>query len=768
MTREGDAPPPTILSERRALPRGADRPTILPTWLLESAGLLGAIAVFAVLMTYFGELRADNFYTFNWDLGINQQMLWTTLHGQVLYEAGDNEFYGVHSFLQVHSTYVAFLIAPIYSAAPRPATLFAVQAVVFGSSAIPLYLIGSSVVRRKALLYVAVLVYLTSFAAISALLYDFHWEAFLPLEFLSLFWLLRQRRYALSLVPLLAGVLTLEVFPFLVGGAVLFFLWERLDQGSWAWKKVWKDREARLLAGLLVVAVVSYAVVRLLQYLVVPHLIGAPGPATGTSSSLLSPFVVTAKADTLARGALYWWVLLACLGFLPLLSPRHLILALPWFVNSMLFSPSFASQFGNQYALIAIVGLAVPFVYGLGRLESTSIASPRREGITLALFCESAALAILAAFPSGSRALLSGAPAAPVVVLVFAGPLAALVVFVLGPRGSASPTRETAPPRRNSLRRAIVPMVVAMLAALLVFNATMTPLNTHNFKATPYPGYLFQWGENPVASHMAWLTGFLPHNAEVLASDNLFTLVANDPNAYSVPWFPVTSVSVLPHFPFSSDRLPKFVLVDSSQLLYLPLFLAQDLFNRSVYGLVADVYATAYPGSVFLYEQGYSGPAQEQNAVTPPSAYFFTAANLSLGPQGIVVSSPSAQFGSEIRSRSVMQPGNNDLIWYGPHVDLAPGVYRVVFNLTAVPVNSTNPLAELSIGVFLSGTTLVNLTGSVVYPDQLTSAAGPGLTYDVTLSQTLPLVELRGTLALTQGAPNGFISLNYIEVDRLP
>ena len=662
---------------------------------------------------------------------------------------------------------MAFLIVPIYSAAPLPGTLFAVQSAAFASSAIPLYRIGSSVVRRKALLYVAVLVYLTSFAFVSALLYDYHWEAFVPLEFLSLFWLVQRRRYALSLVPLLAGMLTLEVFPFLVGGIVLFFLWERLDRETWTWKKLWKNREARVLAGLLVIAAMSYVALRVLQYLVVPHLIGVAGSTTGASSSLVSPFVVTAKPVTLGRGALYWWLLLACFGFLPLLSPKHLILSLPWFVEATLFSPSFASQFGNQYALLAVVGLSVPFIYGLARLESTEIPPPYREGIVVALLGESAALTGLAVFPVGSRALLRGAPSAPVVAVLLAGPLAALVILGLSRRGPVHPPVEAARPRRTRLRRGLVPMVFGMLAVLLVFNAAMSPVNTNNFKATPYPGYLFQWGENPVTPHMAWITGFLPRDAEVLASNNLFPFVANNPNAYAIPWFPMDSVSDLPHFPFSTERLPNYVLVDSSQFPLLPLFLAQDLFNRSIYGLVADVYATGYPGTVFLYEIGYVGPVRAQAAISPPSLYYFTFENLSLGPLGRVVPSSFSRFGSEIQSRNVTHPEGTNDVWYGPYVDLPPGAYRVVFNLTAVATNPTEPLAELNVGVYFTGTVLANLSWSVVYPSQLASKGGTDLEYYLTLNEACPLVEFRGYLAFPQGAPNGRIALNYIEVDRL-
>ena len=92
MTSERDALSATVDGER-SVPSEDERPPNSPnTWRVEWIGLLGAIAIFVALMTYFGELRAGDFYAYNCDLGINQHMLWTTIHGHVHYEAGDNDY----------------------------------------------------------------------------------------------------------------------------------------------------------------------------------------------------------------------------------------------------------------------------------------------------------------------------------------------------------------------------------------------------------------------------------------------------------------------------------------------------------------------------------------------------------------------------------------------------------------------------------------------------------------------------------------------------
>lgn len=730
----------------------------------EWVALVLLLGVFVVVVTYLCELRSENFFTTNWDLGINQQMLWTTAHGSLLYDAGDFEFYGVHSFLQVHSAYLAFLIVPIYSAAPVPATLFVLQSAVFAASAVPLYLIARAVVRRRTLLFVGILVYLTSFAVTSALLYDFHWEAFIPLEILSFFLLVQRRRFALSLVPLVAGMLTLEVFPFLAGGVVLFFLVERLAGQKWTWRGALSDIETRILVAFLVLAVAIYAALRFVEYLVIPQFVGVSGSASAASSSLTSSLTFSATSATFGHSALYWVLILACLGFLPLLSPKHLILALPWFVESTLFSPSFASQFGNQYALLAMTGVSVAFVYGLGNLESSALASPSRAGVALALLGEAVGLAVFATSGNSSRTLLSGALGVVAWIGILSGPLVVLLLMWVE-RRSRLRDLPNAPVRAlPRLRRARAPMLGGLLGALLVFNALMSPVNLHNFEATPFPGYQFQWGENPVAPQMAWITGFVPADSVILASNNLFPYVANNPNAYPVPWFVISPSTPVPYFPFNPGHLPAFVLVDASQLPLLPAFLQQDVFNRTLYGLVAYVYAPNFPGTVYLFEEGYAEPTVSRDVVPPPTDYYFSAANLSLGPEGRVVPSSSSQFGVVIESTGAVPPAGNNAIWFGPYVTLLPGTYRLVFNLSGVATSPSTPVLELGAGVYLPEFSVGNFTWSIISSEQLSSRPWTDLEYNLTLSDPFPLVEFRGFLPFTDGVPNGVITLNYIEV----
>jgi uncharacterized membrane protein len=107
--------------------------------------LIAIAIIYAALMSYFSFLRYTDFYTSNWDLGIAMQSLWTNTHGYLLYESGDYESFGVLSFLQVHSTYIAIPISYIYGIYPSPLLLFIIQSIFVTLSVVPIYYISKKV-----------------------------------------------------------------------------------------------------------------------------------------------------------------------------------------------------------------------------------------------------------------------------------------------------------------------------------------------------------------------------------------------------------------------------------------------------------------------------------------------------------------------------------------------------------------------------------------------------------------------------------------------
>ena len=738
--------------------------------------LLVTAAVYVAIVSFLCQLRYENFLTFDWDLGLNQQMLWTTAHGQLLYESADWELYGVHSFLQLHSTYIAIPFSLVYNAAPFASTLFVIQSAAFATSIFPLYLLARRVLASRALTFSFIGIYLFGFTVISALFYDFHWESFIPVEFLSFFYLVERRRFAWSVVPALVGMLTLEVFPFLIVGVVLYGLADRIDKLGFAGNTLVRDRDTRMLASLLLFAAVGYALLRLVEYWIIPQAVGQPLVPLAGSQNPFALFEITASLATLPQSTIYWLLLLAGFGMLPLLAPRLLLLSVPWAFASVFVTPMFSDNFGDQYTLIAIAPLAVAALNGLAWLEGRTTTTRKGLPTSALLVAASLLLVGLAALEAGSRELLSGviAPAAWVVLLL---PLFGLLLILPwrvertqpAPKGWGS---VLLPPITKPVRRALRRLPFALLLSAALLSVVMSPLNPTNFGATQYPGYFgFQWNENPVAGEMNWILGEMPKNATVLASDNLFPYLANDPNAYPVPWYPVTPGNP-PVFPFSANATPDFVLVDSSQAIFLPSDFQSVLWNSSVYGLVAYIFYQEYPGSLFLFEHGFRGAFSVRNLSPLPNTYFFTGANLSIGPSGQVIQDSNAKFGVAVESVPAANPaGNGQCIWYGPYVTFPPGQYTVTLNLSgnaSQALGTTNPQLLLADASGLGSPGYYFL--QPIFAAQLSNSSWREFHFNVSIDKPYPNEEIRGYLVYptySAGArPNGQILLNYVEVTR--
>lgn len=734
--------------------------------------LAALILTFSSLMTYLCLLRYENFLTLNWDLGINQQMLWSTTHGRILYEAGDFELYGVHSFLQVHSTYIAIPLALVYGAYPSPVTLFAIQSGVFGLSAVPLYLVAARVLTKRTYQLLIVGVYLFSFPVVSALFYDFHWEAFLPLEFLLFYYLVDTRRYALSLIPLAAGVVTLEVFPFLAIGVVCYAYVDRVQHVGFWLDELVRDRDTRILTGLLILALGSYILIREAQYHIVPGLLGIPSVPVQGSQTPLSPFAVYATLSSVTRSGVYWLLLIAAFAMLPLLAPRQLILSTPWIVYSVVISPNASSYFGDQSPLIAIAPLAVAAVYGLGWIERRAPADRLAWWVGVIFVLDLTALVLFASAGRGSGQLLSGTiDSIPWLLLTV--PLFAFLL--LAPwRGRVTrwpdrPVRRLPIPLRvRHAGRHALP--VALLTCAAAFSLAMSPMNPANFDTTPFAGYHgFYWSPSPAEQQMSWLLSQIPAGATILVSDNLFPFEANDVNAYAVTWYHVNSTN-LPYFPFSPGNLPKYMLLDSSQLGDLPSFLAQDAWNESDYGVVAFIYYDLYPGNIYLFEEDSPPRVNERLVSSQPRAIYYSGANLSIGASGAVRSSVDERFGVGIFSVAAKNPlGTGNCIWFGPYADFLPGNYTVTVNVSGGLLNASlppsTPVLTMNGGVDVAN---IDLYSQTVSAGELSAAPFVEFNYSVSLNEPFPLVEFRGYLDYRNlTTPAGYVVLNYIEVSEV-
>ncbi len=353
------------------------------TWVL-----LGIVVYFAVSFAL-SWLRAIELQTTTWDQGIYQQALWSAAHGRNFYETADLETGGYHSLLQVHTVFLFYLLAPLYAALPYEATLFAVQSLVVAVAALPLYLLARDITHSSRLGLISAVTYLAWTPTLSSNLYDFHAEAFLPLELIVVVLLWERERYWAGAAVVGVSFATLELAPVLLFFVGVFFLlpsrvtWLRWrsqagDRFPWtAWVNEVRPalRSPRIQAS-LALAAASLAVYFLLVFVRLDVL----NPTLGISPlpSAASGYVIGNTPASLGLSfaniplgfyskITYWVVIVALLGFVPFLAPRALILSLPWFGFTMLSSNLNYVQLGFQYGFIAAAPMLVAFVYGLPR-----------------------------------------------------------------------------------------------------------------------------------------------------------------------------------------------------------------------------------------------------------------------------------------------------------------------------------------------------------------------------------------------------------------
>jgi uncharacterized membrane protein len=634
----------TLTAPSRGFPRLS--PT---TWLWVAVGL------YFVVSFSLSWLRAAELETTTWDQGLYQQALWSTAHGRTFYEAADLETGGYRSLLQVHTVLLLYLLVPLYNALPYQTTLFAVQSLVVAAASVPLYFLARDLTRSDRLALVAAVLFLAWTPTLSSTLYDFHAEAFLPIELFAvvLFW--ERERYLVG--ALVAGVAfaTFELAPVLLAFVALFFLLpfrgptrdgtaspdgEDGARGS-RFRTALSTPRVRASLFLLAASVAAYS---LLVYYRVDWL----QASLGTSTVLLpshgyvigfTPGGLDLSVANLSVGfeakVTYWVVILALLGFVPLLAPRALLVTVPWFVFTLLSPTTTYVELGFQYGFVAGATLLVAFAYGL----------PRARALAEAWTAHPPHAEPTEASPSGSRGWL----------------------------------------RRLDRNRGAM---VAALVLLVGLNVALSPVNPVLQGQGPGSGYLLSYSVGAGYPSVEKLAGLIPGGASVVASDNLFPLVANDVNAYTLPAVP-GSLLVLP---FTEDRLPQFVFLASDRTAAVPAWLAGELYSPGAYGVRAVAW-TSPAGPVLLYEDGYTGPSSVYGSA-PPVSFTDVGGSLTSHPAGYIPSRPSGPTpGAEDVAASI--PGALGMFFTGPWVGLSAGTYSATL-LVSVEATPGDPAPAAS------------------------------------------------------------------------
>ncbi|MFW9998291.1 MAG: DUF2079 domain-containing protein [Candidatus Odinarchaeota archaeon] len=290
---------------------------------------------YALIMSIRSILRHISYNTQAFDLGIFDQLLWNTVHGEGLYSSilGDLHFFGEHV------SPILLLLAPLYWIYADPNLLLILQSCALASGAFPVYWLARKKLESNQLALLFSLLYLYYQPLKNVNLCDFHPVALATPLLLFAFFYLDQEKYLLfgfflTLALLCKEEISLIVFIFGVYIAI--------------------TRKKKTLG--LVLSVVGLAIFALDIWVIIPFYgknsfrfvtrygyLGQSIPEM-IQTLFLHPMYVM-KHVFIPEKLEYFLETFGPVGFLSFLSPLHVLLGAPTFFQNIL------SDFPLQYSI---------------------------------------------------------------------------------------------------------------------------------------------------------------------------------------------------------------------------------------------------------------------------------------------------------------------------------------------------------------------------------------------------------------------------------
>jgi uncharacterized membrane protein len=368
----------------------AIKATFLGSWreylLLGLPILLYAIVFSLVMIIKFYALE-----TYAYDLGNYNQALYTTLQGHgLLYYTADLPVTG-GSMMGVHFSPILLLILPIYAIYPAPQTLLVLKTLVLALGAYPLFRLAKRYLKTNwwGVLFSAV--YLFNPMLQGANWFDFHPEDFfLTFCLFSLYYGI-EGKWPRYFVFVFLALMTTEHSAILVFVNSLYLIWINKDKIRASLQM------ARRLELRKIDVAVKYPVLTMffalfwLLIAVKVILFFSPNPLInggvpqwsilGANGIFDIPIRVITSPQSAFSALAYDWqlklvyllILFGSTAFLSFLSPKSLILAVPWLSVSLLSNYPPFYYIGNQYAAFLLPSVMVGAVMGTKKLQNRAL-----------------------------------------------------------------------------------------------------------------------------------------------------------------------------------------------------------------------------------------------------------------------------------------------------------------------------------------------------------------------------------------------------------
>jgi uncharacterized membrane protein len=331
-------------------------------------------------------IKHYTFLTLGFDLSIFDQAFWSTLFKQRLfYETGDLSFNPGGSFFGVHFSPILFILLPFYAIYPSAETLLVMHSAILALGLVPIYWMARERLGKKFALTFALL-YLV-YPALSYLNFnDFHLESFASPFLLFAVYYLEHEQWGKYFTFLVLSLSTLEFVPVItvfiaLYGFLLYF------------KKIFKNENK---------ALICFSITLLLSFswfILAQETKSFFNPATSPMPTpwqhiIENPFsLFSTLSEDLSSKIWYIVAFLGPLGFIPLLAPAPLLMALPWFLSS------FVARYPPYYLIYYHYnGFVIPFVFtafikGVEKLNSIKFG--HLKTLYASIFCATVIVSLL-------------------------------------------------------------------------------------------------------------------------------------------------------------------------------------------------------------------------------------------------------------------------------------------------------------------------------------------------------------------------------------
>lgn len=190
--------------------------------------ILLIVAVAFIVFTFYSTERYLAFQTNYFDLGLNANSIWRTIHG---YESLSTLILPSAPGHLGHISPILGLVVLVYALVPDPRTLLVIQAAAIAFAAVPLYRIALRETRNQLLSITVAGLFLANPALHGIIRFDFHVESFIPLFVFLTYFAYPRQSPALFYLSLGAMLSTIE-YSAILGLGIAFSLWfatKRLD-----------------------------------------------------------------------------------------------------------------------------------------------------------------------------------------------------------------------------------------------------------------------------------------------------------------------------------------------------------------------------------------------------------------------------------------------------------------------------------------------------------------------------------------------------------